>query len=154
MLLAEGRVLNNLETTSLRSKCFRGIWKWRKIKERWFGCFRNGKRGAWAKYGMGRGGKEALTDEPRDFEKPVQQQHGLWLSQFEAVITDLMAQIQQVTVGVHRLHNALSHSIKKEASIVYVQPRSRGLGVFSWMQKCSTRLNYSFKISINVWPPN
>ena len=53
MLLAEGRVLNNLETTSLGSKFFCGVLEGRTIKERWLGCFGCGKSGARAKYGTG-----------------------------------------------------------------------------------------------------
>ena len=61
-----------------------------------------------------------------------------------------------LSIVKHQIKEAtIKYMIKKEASIVYImQPRSRGCGVFSRMQKFSTRLNHSFKMSINVWPPN
>ena len=65
MLLIERRVLNNLLTTSLRSKCFCGVLEGRKIKERWLGCFGCGKSGARAKYGTGgEEGREHLQANP------------------------------------------------------------------------------------------
>ena len=74
MLLIERRVLNNLETTSLCSKCFYGVLEGRKIKERWLGCFGCGKSGARAKYGTGvEEGREHLQKKTCDFENPVWQ---------------------------------------------------------------------------------
>ena len=70
MLLVEIRVWNNLETTSRRSKCFCGVSKRRKIKERWFWWFGQGKTGVRAKYANGERREGSSCRQTSWFWKP------------------------------------------------------------------------------------
>ena len=70
MLLVEIRVWNNLERTRLHNKCFCGVLKGRKIKERWFGWFGHGKTGARAKYAKGKRMEGSTCRQTSWFWKP------------------------------------------------------------------------------------
>lgn len=88
MLLVEGKVLNNLETTSLLRKCFCSVLEGRKIKESWFGCFGSWKSGSWAKYGTGgEEGRKHLQTNLLIMKTLFSSEHGLWLSQLESATT-------------------------------------------------------------------